>query len=119
VFHRVLRQANLPTFRPYDLRHTFASLLLSSAVPILYVSQQLGHANPTTTLKYYARWIPTGDQRYIDVLDTTAEKTWHQKLAPDAINDQKPLIPGLAHHRRPMMMNQQPLIPDPLEEIRG
>ena len=25
----------------------------------------------------------------------------------------------LPHHRRPMMMNQQPLIPDPLEEICG
>jgi len=30
VFQRVLRRANLPTFRLYDLRHTFASLLLSS-----------------------------------------------------------------------------------------
>ena len=26
---------------------------------------------------------------------------------------------SLAHHRRPMMTNQQPLIPDPLEEIRN
>jgi hypothetical protein len=70
-------------------------------------------------LKYYARWIPTGDQRYIDVLDTASEKSWHQTLAPEARNDQKPLISGLVHHRRPMMMNQQPLIPDALEEIRG
>ena len=126
VFHRVLRQATLPTFRVYDLRHTFASLLLSSAVPLLYVSQQLGHANPTTTLKYYARWIPTGGQRYVDMLDQAAEKTWHQNLAPSLQNKfSRPEVVDLTgkyplpHHRRPMMMNHQPLIPDALEEICG
>ncbi len=82
VFHRVLRRAGLPTFRLYDLRHTFASLLLSSAVPLLYVSHQLGHTNPTTTLKYYARWIPSGDRRYVDVLDRASGASWHQPLAP-------------------------------------
>ncbi|HEX7093303.1 MAG TPA: site-specific integrase, partial [Nitrospiraceae bacterium] len=119
VFHRILHRANLPSFRVYDLRHTYASLLLSSGVPLLYVSQQLGHTIPTTTLRYYARWIPTGEQRYVDVLDKTAEKIWHQNLAPEVRDGQKPLISGLIHHGRPMMMNQQPLIPDALEEICG
>ena len=87
LFHRVLRQATLPTLRVYDLRHTCASLLLSSAVPLLYVSQELGHANPTTTLKYYARWIPTGGPRYVDMFDHVAEKSWHQNLAPSLQNE--------------------------------
>ena len=119
VFHRILHRAGLPSFRVYDLRHTYASLLLSSSVPLLYVSQQLGHTNATTTLRYYARWIPTGDQRYVDMLDAATEKTWHQALAPEAFNQRKPLISGLPHNSRPMMMYQQPLIPDALEEIRG
>jgi integrase len=119
VFYRILQRVNLPSFRVYDLRHTYASLLLSSSVPLLYVSQQLGHTNPTTTLRYYARWIPTGDQRYVDMLDTATEKIWHQTVAREAMNQRKPLISGLPHHRRPMMMYQQPLIPDALEEIRG
>jgi integrase len=114
VFHRILHRANLPSFRVYDLRHTYASLLLSAGVPLLYVSQQLGHTNPTTTLRYYARWIPTGEQRYVDVLDRGPGKN----LAPEATNDQKPLISGLSHYRRPMMMNHQPLIPDAFEQIR-
>ena len=87
IFHRVLDRANLPTFRLYDLRHTVASLLLSSAVPLLYVSQQLGHANPTTTLRYYARWIPSGDRRHVDVLDKGPETIWHQNLAPSGQNE--------------------------------
>ncbi|MEP6932693.1 MAG: site-specific integrase, partial [Nitrospirota bacterium] len=44
VFHRILHRANLLSFRVYDLRHTLASLLLSSNVPVLYVSKQLDHA---------------------------------------------------------------------------
>ncbi len=69
VFHRIRKRAKLPHFRPYDLRHTFASLLLAARAPITYVSAQLGHANPTTTLRYYARWIPTKGLRWVDVLD--------------------------------------------------
>jgi integrase len=69
AFHRVLDESGLPRFRVYDLRHTFASLLLSSNVPLLYVSQQLGHSKPTITLKYYARWIPSGQVHRVNVLD--------------------------------------------------
>jgi len=82
AFARILRKAELPHFKPYDLRHTYASLLLSEAVPLVYVSQQLGHSKPTTTLKHYAKWMPSGNRRYVDVLDREFEKVWHQKLAP-------------------------------------
>ena len=82
AFARMLRKAELPHFKPYDLRHTYASLLLSEGVPLVYVSQQLGHAKPTTTLKHYAKWMPSGNRRYVDVLDRESEKVWHQKLAP-------------------------------------
>ena len=34
----------------------FASLLLSSNVPLLYVAKQLSHAKATTTLDHYAKW---------------------------------------------------------------
>ena len=51
-------------------------------VPFLYVSKQLGHAKPTTTLDHYAKWLPSGEQRFVNVLDTQLEKvgtmSWHQ-----------------------------------------
>jgi integrase len=77
VYRGVLKRGKSPTFRLYDLRHTFASLLLA------YVSAQLGHANPATTLRYYARWIPTGGRRWVEVLDHSPSKigtkSGHQK----------------------------------------
>ena len=66
--------AKLPGFVPYDLRHTFASLLLSGNVPLLYVSKQVGHAKATTTLDHDAKWLPSGEQRFVNLLDTQLEK---------------------------------------------
>lgn len=75
ALRRVLEKAELPSFSLYDLRHTYASLLLSAGVPLLYVAKQLGHTKPTITLKYYARWIPSGDTNHVGVLERTPVRT--------------------------------------------
>ncbi len=62
-FKRVLRKAGIRDIRFHDLRHTFASQLLSNGTNVLYVSQQLGHANPGITMGIYAKWIPNEGQR--------------------------------------------------------
>jgi len=62
-FKRVLRKAGLRDIRFQDCRHTFASQLLCNGANILYVSQQLGHANPQITMKIYSHWIPNENQR--------------------------------------------------------
>jgi integrase len=72
-FASVLRKAGLSGHTPYDLRHTFATLLLAKETPITYVAAQLGHAKPTTTLQWYAHWLPRSDRNYIDALDTPAD----------------------------------------------
>ena len=79
-FHRVLKNAGLSGFKgPYDLRHTFATLLLARNAPITYVSAQLGHTKPTTTLQWYSHWIPSDDShRFVDGLDGAAGNLWHQ-----------------------------------------
>ena len=69
AFSQALKRAKLPWFRLYDLRHSFASLLLAQNAPITYVSAQLGHTDATTTLRWYARWLPRTDRRAVDMLD--------------------------------------------------
>lgn len=81
VFTRTLKRVGLPAFRLYDLRHTCASLLLAEGAPLTYVAQQLGHRKPTTTLKYYARWIPGSGRRWINLLDSGG-RFWNQEVEP-------------------------------------
>ncbi len=48
-----LRNAGVdPTTRIHDLRHTFASRLVSKGVPIFDVSKLLGHKSITMTMRY-------------------------------------------------------------------
>jgi len=74
-FARVLKDAEVGGHRLYDLRHTFASHLLAKGAPITYVAAQLGHADPTTTLRWYARWLPKSGVSFVDTLDSSP--TWH------------------------------------------
>jgi len=56
-FLRLLSDANLPTMRFHDLRHTAASLMLNHGVPLIVVSRILGHAKPSITLDIYGHLI--------------------------------------------------------------
>jgi integrase len=38
----------------HDCRHTFASILVAQGLDVVFVSRQLGHADPSTTLRVYA-----------------------------------------------------------------
>lgn len=56
---RALKAAGLaaddrPRLRFHDLRHTFASLLIAEGANVVFVSRQLGDANPRITLGVYA-----------------------------------------------------------------
>lgn len=50
---RLARQAGLGAVRFHDLRHTYASLMLSMGVPMEVVSEKLGHSRPSTTADIY------------------------------------------------------------------
>ena len=47
-------RAGLSCVTFHVLRHTFASLLIDQGHDVVFVSRQLGHANPSITLKVYA-----------------------------------------------------------------
>jgi integrase len=49
-----LKDPSRPKLRWHDLRHTYASLLIAEGLDVVFVSRQLGHANPAITLSVYA-----------------------------------------------------------------
>jgi integrase len=53
-FNRILNLAGLPRIRIHDLRHTAASLFLNHRVPIIVVTNILGHSKPSVTLDIYS-----------------------------------------------------------------
>ena len=71
VFSRLCDKAEFRHRSPHDMRHTYASLLLSARTPILHVSQQLGHKDSVITLRTYATWLPKGNTHaHCALLDT-------------------------------------------------
>jgi integrase len=57
-FYPLLIRAGLPPMRFHDLRHTAATHLIEAGVPVLAVSQMLGHASPAITLNVYGHNTP-------------------------------------------------------------
>jgi integrase len=53
LFHRAAEKAGVPSIRPHDMRHTFASVALETGVPAKLVQEILGHSKITTTLDTY------------------------------------------------------------------
>jgi integrase len=86
LFGWVLRNAALPHFVLYDLRHSFASHLIASGATIDYVSKQLGHASPAMTLSVYTHFFPKGDRRHIERMEqvrSAASVKWAPALHDD------------------------------------
>jgi integrase len=52
AFCRAAEAAGLERARPYDLRHSFASLLLHEGRSVIYVARQLGHDARLTLTRY-------------------------------------------------------------------
>ena len=61
-FHKEMAKAcaasGMPKIRLHDLRHSHASLLIEMGVPVLLISERLGHEDVETTLRTYGHLYP-------------------------------------------------------------
>src|SRR5262245_4764463 len=60
-WRHTLRVAKVRYRNPEQLRHTFASTLLSRNAPPLYVQQQGGWRSAAVLFRVYAQWMPQGE----------------------------------------------------------
>lgn len=88
-FYPALRRAGLRKIRFHDLRHTFASLMISNGEDIVRVSRMLGHASASITLNVYSHLVPkehdgSGDRLASLVFGNKLETRYILAAAPDA-----------------------------------
>jgi integrase len=85
IWAAALRKSGLRHRSSYQLRHTFASILLHEGIAPGYISKMLGHSNLQTTFRHYARFIDdnrNSEQRIAEALfgvTTQAEGRGTQK----------------------------------------
>jgi integrase len=68
-FKALLKRAELPPMRFHNLRHGAASLLLAEGVNVKVISEMLGHADVTVTLKVYAHLLPGMGEQAASTMD--------------------------------------------------
>jgi len=60
-FKKILKKSGVKARPLYNLRHTFASQLISKGADITWVSKMLGHKDVSITLKVYTKFIQEND----------------------------------------------------------
>ncbi|WP_260507899.1 tyrosine-type recombinase/integrase [Cytobacillus firmus] len=68
---RFINNSGVTPIRFHDIRHTHASILISTGVDIVKIAARLGHANPRTTLETYAHLLPNS---YNEVAESFAKE---------------------------------------------
>ncbi len=86
-FKPALKKAGLPDIRFHDLRHTFASLLIEQGENLKYIQTQLGHSDPTVTLKVYAHLMKPVNQESACKLENTIFGTTGSKVVAEIKKD--------------------------------
>ena len=59
------REAGLPYYAPHGLRHTHATNLANTEIPIKLLSHRLGHASVKTTMDRYAKVKAKASVKYL------------------------------------------------------
>lgn len=77
VWQTALKHAGVRYRRPYQTRHTYASMMLSAGEHPMWVAKQMGHADWTMIARVYGRWMPSAD--------TTAGSKAVQMFAENAV----------------------------------
>jgi integrase len=74
IWKRMLDKAKLRDMRFHDIRHSFASLLLTNGESPVYVKEQLGHSSIQMTVDIYGHLIPGSNRQAVNALDEHAPK---------------------------------------------
>jgi integrase len=69
VFYPLLGRAELRRIRIHDLRHTYASIMISTGCNLIYIRDQLGHSSIKVTADTYGHLLKNNAEKPVDALD--------------------------------------------------
>jgi integrase len=83
IHNRILRKAGLRKIRIHDIRHSYASLLLTQGESPVYVKEQLGHHSIQMTVDIYGHLIPSANRQAVNQLDDLSAPPPHPEANLD------------------------------------
>lgn len=102
VYYPLLRHLGLDRRRPYQMRHTAATLWLASGEAPEWIARQLGHANTQMLFQVYSRYVPNLTRRDGSAMDrllasrfasgNAASAPGHESANDDASRAQPPPV---------------------------
>lgn len=72
MWHPAMKKAGVRYRRPYQTRHTYASMMLSAGEHPMWVAKQMGHSDWTMIARIYGRWMSNDDES----MGKKAVETW-------------------------------------------
>lgn len=75
IVHKAQVAADLPRFRPYDLRHTHASLLIDLDAHPKAIRERMGHSEIGVTMNVYGHLFQDKQEKLTNELDGLVERT--------------------------------------------
>lgn len=88
VWHPLLKYLDLERRRPYQTRHTTATLWLASGESPEWIARQMGHSSTEMLFKVYSRYVPNLTRKDGSAFAALLEKKMSGKHTGDNTNDQ-------------------------------
>lgn len=110
VWYPLLRHLGLTERRPYQMRHTAATLWLASGEAPEWIARQLGHTSTEMLFRVYSRYVPNLTRQ-----DGSAmERLLASQMSQGPLIEQK--VPGSASS---VFVPAQDAAPQPVPKLRG
>jgi len=75
IFYPLLDKVGLREIRIHDLRHTYASIMISTGVNLVYIRDQSGHSSSKITADVYGHLLRGNAEKPVDILDSMLHPT--------------------------------------------
>lgn len=110
IWYPLLRHLGLDKRRPYQMRHTAATLWLASGEAPEWIARQLGHTSTEMLFRVYSRYVPNLTRQ-----DGSAmERLLASQMSQGPLIEQQPSGSG-----RAIFVPAQDLAPQPTPKLRG